>query len=115
MPGAGPCVTFSTIQQHPEERHFKRKEGLVRVPRLVVLGMVLLVGDLAPEPGRSPELAGDDAGMVRVDNFYIDVFEYPNRLGALPRVDVTWAEARDLCGEQGKRLCAEAEWERAAR
>ena len=60
-------------------------------------------------------LAAQDAGSVRVDDFYIDRYEFPNRLGALPRVAVTWAEARSLCRERGKRLCTDPEWEKAAR
>ena len=87
----------------------------MRSPALAVLGAILLVGDLAPQPGQEKLSASDDAGMVRIGGYYIDVYEYPNREGALPRVDVTWSEARDLCGKRGKRLCTEGEWEKACR
>jgi formylglycine-generating enzyme required for sulfatase activity len=65
----------------------------------------------------SPDQATTDsdslAGAVRVGNVWVDRFEYPNVPGQLPRVDVSWEEARDLCQQRGQRLCTEAEWEAA--
>ena len=62
----------------------------------------------------SPALAGGEEGMALIDNdFYIDIYEYPNRPGVLPKVDVTWREAETLCTAQGKRLCSEQEWQKA--
>lgn len=43
-------------------------------------------------------------------DFCIDRFEYPNRRGAYPWVMVTWRDASELCRQDGKRLCTEAEW-----
>jgi len=43
-------------------------------------------------------------------HFCIDEFEYPNQLGAIPMVMVTWYEAQRLCNVQGKRLCGDDEW-----
>lgn len=40
----------------------------------------------------------------------IDRYEYPNLKGVDPIIMVSWHEASDLCAEQGKRLCDEAEW-----
>ncbi|WNG29369.1 SUMF1/EgtB/PvdO family nonheme iron enzyme [Cystobacter fuscus] len=51
----------------------------------------------------------------QVATFCIDEFEFPNRAGAVPRVDVTWEEARAECGKLGKRLCSEDEWEKACK
>ncbi len=56
-----------------------------------------------------------DAGMVQLSTFAIDVYEYPNRAGAMPRTRVTLVEARALCQARGKRLCSETEWEQACR
>ena len=53
------------------------------------------------------------AGMVRVGDFWIDRFEYPNVAGAPPLVRVDWQAAADLCQRAGKRLCTESEWELA--
>lgn len=38
-------------------------------------------------------------------SFCMDTYEWPNEKGALPRVLVSWEEARDLCAGAGKRLC----------
>ena len=40
----------------------------------------------------------------------MDRFEYPNLKGVNPMIMVSFYEAGDLCAEQGKRLCDEAEW-----
>lgn len=42
--------------------------------------------------------------------FCIDRYEWPNRVGERPRVDVSWHEARSLCASAGKRLCRRSEW-----
>ena len=56
-----------------------------------------------------------DAGMVHLERFAIDIYEYPNQRGAVPQTDVSWEEARNLCQAKGKRLCNEIEWEMACR
>ncbi len=61
-------------------------------------------------PGGSAKLDGREVSMRE---FYIDRYEYPNRWGEKPKTDVSWIEAQKLCTEQGKRLCALAEWSRA--
>ena len=43
-------------------------------------------------------------------HFCIDRYEYPNKRGQYPLIFVSWYEARDMCKEQGKRLCNEDEW-----
>ena len=55
----------------------------------------------------------EDAGMTYVDGFYIDLYEFPNQKGRLPRVEVSWEEARSLCAQRGKRLCTGSEWQTA--
>jgi serine/threonine protein kinase len=44
----------------------------------------------------------------------IDAYEFPGE-GQLPRVQVSFVEAAQLCGARGARLCNESEWERACR
>ncbi len=60
---------------------------------------------------------GEDAEDPEIGfaGFLVDRYEYPNRVGAYPRVDVTFDEATRLCTERGKRLCTEHEWETACR
>ncbi|MCB9477015.1 MAG: SUMF1/EgtB/PvdO family nonheme iron enzyme [Deltaproteobacteria bacterium] len=49
--------------------------------------------------------------LVRVPAFAMDVYEYPNRKGAMPATP-TFAEAKAMCAEQGKRLCRLDEWQK---
>jgi formylglycine-generating enzyme required for sulfatase activity len=47
--------------------------------------------------------------------FCMDEFEFPNVADSLPRVNVSWAEAKTACEQAGKRLCTEEEWEKACK
>jgi hypothetical protein len=47
--------------------------------------------------------------------FQVDRLPYPNDPNAAPRVNVTRAEAAQLCAERGARLCTELEWERVCK
>jgi hypothetical protein len=53
--------------------------------------------------------------QVVMHGFYIDVFPYPNEVGAIPTTNINQAEARTLCEGQNKRLCTELELERACK
>ena len=44
-------------------------------------------------------------------NFCIDTFEYPNILGEIPEVMVSWNDMKRNCENIGKRLCKDYEWE----
>jgi hypothetical protein len=41
----------------------------------------------------------------------IDKYEYPNRLGTVPQVNVNFEDAQKLCEQAGKRLCTSQEWQ----
>ena len=58
------------------------------------------------------EMAGE---QLILNGFYIDVFPFPDEDGAIPITNVTQSAAQGLCGERGKRLCSELEWERACK
>jgi hypothetical protein len=53
--------------------------------------------------------------VVETDAFFVDRYEFPNRLGEKPTVDVNWDQAKETCSAIGKRLCTELEWERACK
>lgn len=64
-----------------------------------------------------PMLNFDERALesVEVAAFCVDLFEFPNKRGAQPMVNVSWADAKRLCEARGKRLCTEAEWEKACK
>jgi eukaryotic-like serine/threonine-protein kinase len=65
-------------------------------------------------PGSRQDTLLQDEGMVFIDDFYIDIYEYPNQQGVLPKVNITYGQADKLCAAISKRLCSEQEWQRAA-
>jgi hypothetical protein len=67
--------------------------------------------------GSLPRVADEEmpGEQVILKAFYIDVFPYPNEEGAIPLTNVSQPAAAGLCGERGKRLCTELEWERACK
>ncbi len=75
----------------------------------------VLIAGTSPE--RLPRVADEEmAGeQVVMRGFYMDVFPYPNEVGAIPTTNVTQAEAAELCTAQQKRLCTELELERACK
>ncbi|MBN1307247.1 MAG: SUMF1/EgtB/PvdO family nonheme iron enzyme [Chitinispirillaceae bacterium] len=57
----------------------------------------------------------DGMRTIEGSGFCIDAYEFPNRRGVKPRIDVSYEEARRFCADAGKRLCTAAEWETACR
>ena len=51
--------------------------------------------------------------MALVGGACMDLYEAPNRAGALPLVMYSFDEAEDWCEARDKRLCTDAEWELA--
>lgn len=76
-------------------------------------GMVYLEGGLTLVGGSSNYMLKKE--QVEVNAVCMDKYEYPNRAGELPRIDVTYQEAKQLCESEGKRLCSDLEWARACR
>jgi sulfatase modifying factor 1 len=66
-----------------------------------------------PEPYYCDEYqlgVAECVGKEEPKHFCIDQYEYPNQLGAIAMVMVSWYEAKRLCEVQGKRLCGDDEW-----
>lgn len=51
--------------------------------------------------------------MVRIEDFLIDKWEFPNEKGAAPKVGVTVRAAKEACRSVGKRLCNFKEWQKS--
>ncbi len=60
-------------------------------------------------------ICSDDMQTIESEKFCIDTYEYPNKKGEIPVLNVTYTQARDSCQKQGKRLCTPKEWESACR
>ncbi len=98
-PAAGPAESVK-LPAMPEFRKLSPYPEITGIPTPL------------PVPTVNPDLVCPD-GMVKVDNFCIDIYEYPNKFGSLPKNYVDWYKARELCEAEGKRLCTEDEWIRA--
>jgi sulfatase modifying factor 1 len=57
----------------------------------------------------------DKGGSRETARFCIDIFEFPNKACELPFVFVAPFQAKRICEVQGKRLCAQEEWNLACR
>jgi len=68
-------------------------------------------------PPGDPMMGFDEKTLstVSLEAYCIDTFEYPNKRGVAPTANIGLADAKRLCEAQGKRLCSEAEWERACK
>ncbi|HIE27700.1 TPA: hypothetical protein EYP66_10475 [Candidatus Poribacteria bacterium] len=94
-----------------------RKDDKVQKPKAEVgsAGMVKIpAGVFKMGSDSGTELEAPER-LVTTEEYWIDKFEYPNILGEIPLVNVTWYEAREKCLEQGKDLPTERQWEKACR
>lgn len=82
---------------------------------LVSSVMLLAVMIMVPQSDVSTTNQTTADNMVKIGNFYMDKYEFPNHIGDMPVTDVNWHEAAALCESVGKRLCAPDEWVRACR
>jgi formylglycine-generating enzyme required for sulfatase activity len=70
---------------------------------------------IAPIIKVQPNFEGCPQGMVRIRNYCMDIYEFPNVKGFIPKGNLNLYEARDGCTSMGKRLCTPGEWEIACR
>ncbi|MCX7806217.1 MAG: protein kinase, partial [Planctomycetota bacterium] len=59
------------------------------------------------------QVVGPAGENLTAGDFYVDRYEYPNRIGEIPKTDVSRIEAAALCERAGKKLCTIAQWLRA--
>ena len=80
-----------------------------------------VMGRLNQEDMGTASRSEPKATAVEVPAFYIDRYEYPNRVQDAegkperPVGRVTWTDAQKSCEAIGKRLCTEEEWEKACK
>ena len=58
------------------------------------------------------EMGGE---QIVMGGFYVDLYPFPNEVGAIPQTNLTRDGAKALCESDGKRLCTELELERACK
>lgn len=100
-------------------------------------GMQHVVGEYCPElvhtcikerakdphvknPGKTPVVCEEFARTSKClskktthMDFCIDTYEHTEEVSDLPRVYVSWWDARNICEIEGKRLCTTSEWTKA--
>jgi len=52
---------------------------------------------------------------VQLKAYCIDLYEWPNEAGRVPKIAAGYSESEALCKKAGKRLCSEDEWEKACK
>lgn len=92
----------------PPEEKPKCPDNMVFVP-----AGYFIRGSSGDDPLKDP--LDLDLERVYVNDFCIDIYEYPNKKDSVPMYNVTYYEASALCKKQNKRLCSEDEWEKACK
>jgi hypothetical protein len=93
--------TFNQIERIFRHSQENSETELIRryaLPLICPRGMMLV--DIPPGKTGRPFL-----------KVCIDKYEFPNKEGTIPRVNVPYAEALALCQQQDKRLCSSQEWQ----
>lgn len=94
---------------------FEKRETAAPRPGMAWIEKGVLIAGTPPDRiPRVPdaEMAGE---QIIMGGFYVDLYPYPNEVGAIPTTNVTREEAAHLCEKGGKRLCTELELERACK
>ncbi|MCK6547121.1 protein kinase [Myxococcota bacterium] len=82
-------------------------------------GMVLVEDGafMMGAPGNDPERNFGDLPYASVDvkAFCVDYYEFPNGRDRVPNENVSFKTAQQSCKAKNKRLCTEAEWEKACK
>ena len=107
--GGSPDASFDAPPWSDGEAEAEPRPGMVWVgPGVLIAGT---------PPDRIPRVADEEmpGEQVVMRGFYVDLYPYPNEVGAIPTTNLSQADAKELCGQQDKRLCTELELERACK
>ena len=87
-------------------------EGCPRGMKMIPAGSFIF-GTPTSDPMRN--FGENAAAKTNLPSYCIDYYEYPNGARQPPATGVSWNQAKRACESRGKRLCSEAEWERACK
>ncbi len=93
-----------TVAAHPEPHPL--------TGALCPKGMNWVSGEYCPKRALLPDGCRVGARHLGV---CMDAFEYPNQVGVVPAVMISYRQAESLCTGEGKRLCTDSEWTLACR
>ncbi len=116
--GSAPAATTRhAVTQASSESATERPTPATAAPPRVGEVVPIPAGPMraGSRPGAPGRVPGTEADLLpaALPAFTIDRLPYPNDPALPPRAAVSRAEAAALCGEAGKRLCTDLEWERA--
>lgn len=89
-----------------------KPKGCPRGMKMIPAGSFIF-GTQTSDPMRN--FGENAAAKTNLPSYCIDYYEYPNGARQPPATGVTWNQAKRACERRGKRLCSEAEWERACK
>jgi len=98
---ASSTYPFSQIVQlfrHSQEN--SETELIRRYAQALICPPTMILVDIPPGKAGRPFL-----------KVCIDKYEFPNKEGVVPQVNIGYAQAQALCQQQGKRLCSAQEWQ----
>ena len=96
--GVYPFGQVVRLYRHTQANDETERIRRYALPLMCPPGMMLV--DIPPGKAKRPFL-----------KVCIDKYEYPDKQGAVPQVNVSYTDAQKLCEGQGKRLCSAEEWQ----
>jgi len=102
-----------------EEKKLAALAVPVDVEKKCPKGMVMInagsftMGSSPSDPMRN--FGEKDSASVTTGTYCMDYYEYPNSKAQPPATGLSFNAAKSACEKKGRRLCTEAEWERACK
>lgn len=106
-------IAFEKRKQAKLDALRKREKGSCPDDMALIPSGEYISGSPADDPLRYK--GEPEEKKISLNEFCIDIYEYPNKPGEKPRKKNEWYGAKDICEKQGKHLCTNQEWEKACK